>query len=56
MNKIVKGIVIILCCVLFTGRLSLADELEMINERLKQLQEKVQALEDLKQEMQVLKE
>lgn len=56
MNKIVKGIVIILCCVLLTGRLSQADELEMINERLKQLQEKVQALEGLKQEMQILKE
>jgi len=56
MNKIAKCIAIIFFCILVLGKIACADEFQIIIERLEELQEKVQALEGLKQEMQILKE
>ncbi len=56
MNRISKGIVLLFFCVLLPGRISQAAELGTIEERLKVLQEQVDGLEQLKQEVQALKD
>ena len=56
MNKFCKGILLAFFCLILTGGHAFADKLEEISKRLEQLQDQVKALENIKQEMELLKE